>query len=189
MITDEFKPIPWPLEDTLDATIDEVIETMTLCSVSVAMVDDAWLFGYNFMQKPQSTPSESKGSSSPAHPSPKVEKGKACEQPLPFTVASVSQSHVAHPTPSRHKTRTSTPATLIISTGSAPPTTGIPRISLPVASLNSNSKPTPIMFSTIPGPSRLANLSAGEPPLNNTEMLPYDDAPPQRDEDATDAVV
>ncbi|KAJ7132029.1 hypothetical protein C8R44DRAFT_730781 [Mycena epipterygia] len=301
MITDEFKPIPWPLEDALDATINEVIETMTLCGVSVAMVDDAWLFGYNFMQyvvahpkvpvgstredahrldvlvsgverppslnpndasevvprapslpwlsksdravhykfydwyhpvykimrrepdsrlqdmvdkgigggrgavrfdperfaelnpwtsrKPQSTPSESKGSASPARTSPKVEKGKAREQPPPFTVASVSRSHVAHPTMSRRKPRTSTLATLIISMGSAPPTTGIPRISLPVASSGSNSTPVPIMFGTISGLSRMTNLDTGEPPINDAEMLPYDDAPPQGDDEATDAIV
>ncbi|KAJ7146737.1 hypothetical protein C8R44DRAFT_724475 [Mycena epipterygia] len=301
MIADEFKPIPWPLEDALDATIDEVIETMTLCGVSVAMVDDMWLFGYNFVQyvvarpkvpvgwtredahrldvlvsgverppslnpndesevvpqapslpwllksdravhyefydwyhpvykimrrepnsrlqdmvdkgigggrgavrfdperfaelnpwtsrKPQSTPSESKGSASSARPSPKVEKGKAREQPPPFTVASISRSHVAHPTTSRRKPCTSTTATLIISTGSALPTTGIPRISLPVASSGSNSTPAPIMFGTIPGPSRLTNLSAGEPPINDAEMLLYDDTPPQGDDEATDAIV
>ncbi|KAJ7120140.1 hypothetical protein C8R44DRAFT_877596 [Mycena epipterygia] len=303
MIADEFKPIPWPLEDALDATIDEVIETMTLCGVSVAMVDNAWLFGYNFVKyvvarpkipvgwtreeahrldvlstgverppslnsqacnevvprppslpwlsksdravhyefydwyhpvyklmrrepesrlqdmvdkgigggrgavrfdpdrfaelnpwtsrKPQPNPSESKGSSSPLRPAPKVDKGKTREQPPPFAVASVSRSHVAHPTTSRHKPRTSTPATLIISTGSAPLDTGIPRISIPVvsASCRSNPAPAPILFGTISGPSRLANISADEPPLNDADMLPYDDAPPRGDEEATDAIV
>lgn len=50
MIADDFKPTPWPLATACDATIEEVVETMTLCGVSIAMNDDAWLYGFNVVQ-------------------------------------------------------------------------------------------------------------------------------------------
>ncbi|KAJ7088167.1 hypothetical protein C8R44DRAFT_892958 [Mycena epipterygia] len=49
-IADKMEPRSWPVNGALDATIDSVIECMNTFGISIAAVDDAWVFGRNVLQ-------------------------------------------------------------------------------------------------------------------------------------------